>query len=97
MLTVSLHLPAGSPRTGGDVRWELRVTNQAAHPVTLTFPTAQLGDVALEREGTDRYRWSEGRLFLQVIGERSLAPGETWTFALDGSLDVPDTTRRSER
>lgn len=87
-LTVSLHPPAGSLRAGGGVRWELRVTNQAGHGVILTFPTAQLGDVALEREGAERYRWSEGRMFAQVIGERSLGPGERWTFALEGSLEI---------
>jgi hypothetical protein len=86
-LALSLRPPA-SLRAGADARWELHVTNRSTHPVTLTFPTAQPGDVSLEREGTERFRWSEGRAFAQVIEERSLAPGEGWTCALEGPLEV---------
>lgn len=86
-LTLSLRPPA-SVRAGADARWELRVTNRSAHAVTLTFPSAQPGDVSLERDGAERYRWSEGRMFAQVIEERSLAPGEAWTCALEGTLEV---------
>ena len=62
--------------------------NHSPHGITLTFPTAQRGDVVLERGGVVHYRWSEGRLFAQVIGEQALAPGQTCAFALEGRLEV---------
>jgi hypothetical protein len=88
MLNVSLRPQAGTLRAGGDVRWDLQVTNDGVENVVLTFMTSQLGDVVLERGGIERYRWSEGLLFGQVVSERSLGPGETWAVALEGSLDV---------
>jgi hypothetical protein len=64
------------------------VTNSSAHPVTLTFPSTQGGDVSLERDGVEHYRWSQGLVFAQMIEERQLAPGEAWTCVLEGTLDV---------
>lgn len=86
-LTLSLR-PQGDLRAGGEIRWELEVTNHSPHRTTLIFPTAQRGDVVLERHGTVYYRWSEGLLFAQVIGEQALGPGQTHTFALEGRLQV---------
>ena len=64
------------------------MSNRSAESLSLTFPTAQLGDVILEKEGTARYRWSDGRMFAQIVTERRLAPEETWTIKLDDRLDV---------
>ena len=36
----------------------------------------------------ERYRWSEGRVFAQMIEERQLAPGAAWTCVLEDTLDV---------
>ena len=87
-LALSLRPQAPSLRAGAEVRWELRVTSHASREVTLTFHTAQRGDVALERGGVNCYRWSEGMMFAQALGEQRLAPGETRTFELEGRLDV---------
>lgn len=54
----------------------------------MTFPSSQGGDVSLGRDGVEHYRWSEGRLFAQMIEERRLAPGDAWTCVLEGTLDV---------
>jgi hypothetical protein len=54
----------------------------------LTFPSTQDGDLSLERDGVELYRWSEGRVFAQMLEERRLAPGEAWTCVLEGTLDV---------
>ena len=62
--------------------------NCAADADCLTFPTTQRGDVILEREGSERYRWSDGRLFAQVVTEHRLEPGATWTITLDDTLDL---------
>ena len=54
----------------------------------MTFPSTQGGDVTLERDGVEHYRWSQGLVFAQMIEERQLAPGEAWTCVLEGALDV---------
>jgi hypothetical protein len=87
-LDVELAASPSPPRSGGEVRWLLTVTNRSADGVVLTFPTAQLGDVTLARDGVERYRWSDGRMFAQVVVDQPLDPAATWTIALDGRLDV---------
>ena len=52
--------------------------------MVLAFRTSQRGDVALEQDGVERWRWSDGQMVLQVLGERELALGEVWSFALEG-------------
>lgn len=91
------------------VRLVLRVTNTSDRPVTLHFPTAQVYDFAIRLpDGTTLWRWSEGRAFPQVLTDRTLAPGETWTEAAAwhpggrrGELEavgvVPAMERRIER
>jgi hypothetical protein len=87
--TLSVALEPQVPlRARADARWLLHLENGAEHAIAVTFSTAQLADVVLERTGVECYRWSSGRTFAQVISERTLGPGETWTLALEGRLDV---------
>ena len=86
--SLSLAVRPGRLRAHAEAQWELRLTNDGPTPVFLAFRTSQRGDVALEQDGVERWRWSDGQMFLQVLGERELAPGETWSFSLDGVLDV---------
>jgi len=87
-LAVAVDAHPAPLRSGGEVSWRLTVLNRSAECVSLTFPTAQLCDVILEREGRERYRWSDGQMFAQVLIARRLEPRETWTITLDGRLDV---------
>jgi Intracellular proteinase inhibitor len=87
-LSVALAADPTPLRAGGKVSWRLTVTNGAAEEALLTFPTAQLAEVILEREGNVGYRWSDDRPFAQVVTERRLEPGATWTLVLDDTLDV---------
>ena len=87
-VSVQLSLALSPLRAGDVARWELRLTNEGPEPVALAFRTSQQGDVALEQGGVECWRWSDGHMFLQVLGERELAPGEVWTFALEGELGV---------
>lgn len=64
------------PRTQGDVTWQLIVTNADADEATLVFSSAKLGDVALERDGDEVYRWSRERSFTQAVQCFKLDPGE---------------------
>ncbi|HET6642053.1 MAG TPA: BsuPI-related putative proteinase inhibitor [Gaiellaceae bacterium] len=87
-VSVSLEVRPHPLRSGGEAEWEFRLRNDGLDPVGLTFPTAQLGDVALEQDGSERWRWSDGKLFLQVLTERELAVGEAWSFTLEGGPSV---------
>jgi hypothetical protein len=87
-LSVSLEVRPHPLRSGGEAEWEIGLRNDSPDPVNLTFPTAQLGDVALEQDGSERWRWSDGKLFLQVLTEHELAAGEAWSFTLEGAPPV---------
>lgn len=67
---------AAEPRMQSDVTWELTVTNAGAERGTLVFPSAQRGDVVLEQDGDELYRWSRERVFAQSIECVDLDGGE---------------------
>lgn len=52
------------------------------------FPSGQQGDVVLESDGVELYRWSRDKAFVLMISERELDAGETWSFSLEDVLDV---------
>jgi hypothetical protein len=63
------------------MRLELHVTNAADGPVTLEFATAQRYDFeVLDGSGTVVWRWSDDRMFAQVLGEEMLAAGDTRSY-----------------
>lgn len=63
-----------------EVRFTFHVTNTAAAPLELTFPTSQRHDFVVEDlEGRTLWRWSDDRAFLQAVTHATLEPGETWT------------------
>ena len=70
----------------GPVVWELTTTNTADQPIMLTFPTAQPGDATLLTGDQVVHRWSDGRFFAQVIQEKQLAAGESFTIQLEDDL-----------
>ena len=87
-LSVRLEVSPRPPRSGGPVRWTFSVTNRGDETRTLTFASEQAGEVVLEAVGVERYRWSRGRAFIQMVSERELDAGETWSFSLDDVLHV---------
>jgi hypothetical protein len=87
-LAVSVEVSPLPLRRGAEARWSIRVMNEGTEPVTLGFATAQRGDVTLERDGVEHWRWSEGAVFAQMMSERDLAPGESWSFPLTGVVTV---------
>jgi len=61
---------------GENIVIELTVFNRAAENLTFDFRNAQHYDFIIEdMEGTSVWRWSEGRMFAQVLGEETLGPG----------------------
>jgi hypothetical protein len=66
----------------GEARLVLHVTNTSGGPLAFTFPTSQRYDFEVEDPGGARvWRWSDEFVFLQVITEATLEPGETWTMS----------------
>lgn len=85
--------PSGGSIERGPVTWRLSVTNEADAEVTLVFASGQQGDVVLRNGADEVYRWSEGRMFAQMISCVTVAPGKTRTVELaDHPLDVPPGT-----
>ena len=55
---------------------ELIVFNRTAESLTFDFRNAQHYDFLIEdAEGNSVWRWAEGRMFAQVLGEETLGPG----------------------
>lgn len=49
--------------------------------VTFSFPSSQRYDFAIiDSSGQEVWRWSNGKMFLQVIGSLTLKPGSAITF-----------------
>jgi hypothetical protein len=70
-----------------DVQFRFQITNGTGAPLTLSFPTAQRVDFAVEDStGAEVWRWSEGRVFAQTAGDERLdsASTRTWEGSWDG-------------
>ncbi len=79
-VTVSSARPASTP--GVPIDFTVTVTNTTAAPVTLSFSTGQMFDVVVSSpNGIMVWQWSRGKLFAQVLTSRTLAAGESITFA----------------
>ena len=63
--------------SGQPVALVLEMINRGAVPVSMATPTSQLYDFTVVREGTEVWRWSEGKLFTAQITEVVLGPGQT--------------------
>jgi hypothetical protein len=84
-----LTLVTSPPITAGDViHWEIRLENPGDEPVTLVFASGQDGDVVLERDGEEVYRWSEDQMFTQALRCQTIDVGQAGRYQLQGQLDV---------
>jgi hypothetical protein len=74
---VLVHAPAGAR----DVRFTLAVANGTSKRVELTFPSGQTHDfVVLDATGREVWRWSDGRLFTQLMQNRLLEARDVVTY-----------------
>ena len=64
----------------GHVDLTFSVRNAGDEPVTLAFPDSQRAEFVVSQEGEEVWRWSRGQLFAQAVDDRTLAPGETYSF-----------------
>ena len=77
---------AEPPRMGRPVAWQLILTNGGPDTIVMQFGSSQLGDVVLEQDGEEIYRWSRERMFTQSIQCLELRGGES------ARLDLTDDT-----
>lgn len=52
------------------------VTNTGSEPIEAQFPTPCKADFAVERDGEELWRFTEGRMFAQVLSSERFEPGE---------------------
>ena len=84
---VSLTTDKAIYAAGESIVIELIVFNRSSKNLTFDFRDAQHYDFIIEdMEGNSVWRWAEGRMFIQVLGEETLGPGReevvyTGTFA----------------
>jgi hypothetical protein len=66
---------------GDGVAFSLTVTNGGSDPVEVRFRDAIRADFAVEStDGTERWRFSDGRAATQAISTATFEPGEAATF-----------------
>lgn len=65
---------------GEPVELTLAVTNPGPTPITLTAPSSQRYDFTVLKDGAAIWRWSAGRMFLTVLTDLTIPPGETRAF-----------------
>lgn len=97
VLDVTLSADRTAYPVGAPVTLTLTARNRGDVPLTLTFPSGQLFDVAIGPPDSPAvvWRWSQGQFFTQALTTRRLAPGEaliltaTWDQRNPAGLQVP--------
>ena len=80
-LTGALDVTASSD----SVTFSYTVTNDGDDPVKLSFSDAQTHDVAVLDGGSEVWRWSDGRMFAQMLQSDTLDPSESASYEVEWS------------
>lgn len=88
-LVFCLHTDKFRYAAGETIHLTLTLANQTTEDVVLRFHDAQRFDFALSREGKEVWRWSQGMMFVQVLGEEKLNPGKSLHFAASCDAGLP--------
>lgn len=65
---------------GEPVSLGLTVTNLGDQVIRLSFPSSQIYDFVVRRQGQEIWRWSSDKMFAMVLTELKLNPGESRTY-----------------
>ncbi len=77
---------------GPIVRAQIRLVNESPEALRLDFPTSQRFDFLLEDErGAIVFRWSDGKVFLPVLGQEIVRPGTSLVY--EETFSLPDSAR----
>jgi hypothetical protein len=79
-LRALITLNEGSYAAREPVVMTLTVRNTTDRTINLTFPTAQRYDFIVSKGKMVVWQWSHGRMFAQVRGRHSVAPGDSISY-----------------
>ncbi len=66
---------------GNSVQFDFVVTNAGGGKVEMAFPTGQTHDViVLDAQGREVWRWSDGRMFTQLLQNKILRHSDTLVY-----------------
>lgn len=77
---MSLDASLDATVTDDGVAFELTVENAGSNPANLSFPNALKADFAVLDGDAEVWRFSDGRMFAQMIQQETLDPGATATY-----------------
>ncbi len=86
---VRFSLPV-EPLVSGEVAWWVfDVSNVTGGPLDVTFASGQICEVVLSQAGVEKYRWSKGKAFAEVIMVDTLESGGTMPYVFNDIIGVP--------
>jgi hypothetical protein len=59
------------------VTFTYAVTNEGSEAVDLNFSDSQRADVVVSQDGEPVWRWSDGQMFMQMLGSETIDAGAT--------------------
>ena len=85
--------PVSEPLVAGQqVWWAFDIENLSPDAggtaLGLTFSSGQRAEVVLAQAGVEKYRWSTGRAFTQMIETVPIGAGQVWPLVLNDTLTV---------
>jgi hypothetical protein len=81
--TLTLTAQPRRSAVGGGMALTLTVTNTESKPVTYQLPSSQAFDfVAFHQKGAEVWRWSQGKVFAQVITPLTIDPAKSRIFTV---------------
>jgi hypothetical protein len=100
---MSLDASLDASVTDDGVAFELTVTNTGSNPADLSFPNALKADFAVIENGSETWRFSDGKMFAQMISQETLDPGASeiyrglWENPRSGTFTAVGTLRARKR
>ena len=95
-LAVSLSTDRAVYTRGEAITITLVVRNTGTAPQTLEFSSGQRYDFAIEDARAPVWRWSASKAFIQVLGEESIAAGDSLVYRERFSGELPMGKYRAE-
>jgi hypothetical protein len=80
-VTMTFKVTPARVKVGQNVRFAFRLVNNAGREEKLTFPTGQRYDFWATMGSREAWRWSDGRVFVQVVTREQIAPQSAISFA----------------
>jgi hypothetical protein len=75
---------------GEQIEFQLTLTNNSSRSVEVRFPSGRTHDFAvIDSTGREVWRWSTGKMFTQVLQNKSIAPHDSISFST--AWKNPDT------